>query len=68
MSGQAIVPDAGTEPVPAKWRAVHAAAPGLAATMLDYVAQIAVSLRPATARAVETDLRLFAGFLVDHDP
>ena len=36
--------------------------------MLAYVAQIEVSLRPSTARAVDTDLRIFAGFLVDHDP
>jgi integrase len=56
------------EDVPVKWRAVHAAAPRLAATMLAYVAQIEVSLRPSTARAVDTDLRIFARFLVDHDP
>jgi integrase len=36
--------------------------------MLRYLDQITVSLRPATVRAVGTDLRIFAGFLVDHDP
>ncbi len=51
-----------------RWRAIHAAAPQVAATMLAYVAQMAVSMRPSTARAIETDLRMLAGFLIDHDP
>ena len=54
--------------VPAKWQAVHAAAPQLAATMVAYVAQMTVSMRPSTVRAIETDLRMLAGFLIDHDP
>ena len=54
--------------VPERWVAINAAAPQLAATMLAYLDQIAVSQRPATVHAVETDLRIFAGFLVDHDP
>jgi len=53
--------------VPPKWQPIHAVAP-LAATMLAYLDQVAVSLRPQTVRAVETDLRIFACFVVDHDP
>ncbi len=33
-----------------------------------YVSQLGVSMRPSTAKAVETDLRIFARFLIDHDP
>ena len=40
----------------------------LAVTMLRYLEQIAVSLRPLTVNAVEIDLRIFARFLIDHDP
>jgi hypothetical protein len=40
--------------------------PLLAATMLAYLAQITVS-RPSTVRATEADLRILAGFLIDHD-
>jgi integrase len=54
--------------VPVAWRAIHVAAPQLAATMRAYVAQMTVSMRPSTVRAIETDLRMLAGFLVDHDP
>ena len=36
--------------------------------MLAYLDQVAVSLRPQTVRAVEIDLRIFACFVVDHDP
>jgi hypothetical protein len=43
--------------VPPAWVPIFAAAPQLAATMLAYLDQIAVSLRPATVYAVETDLR-----------
>ncbi len=54
--------------VPAKWEPIHRSAPQLAATMLAYLDQVAVSLRPQTVRAVETDLRIFAGFVLVHDP
>jgi site-specific recombinase XerD len=54
--------------VPDTWQRIDAAAPQLAATMLAYVDQIAVSLRPNTVHAVEIDLRVFARFLIDHDP
>ncbi len=54
--------------VPAPWAPIHAAAAQLAITMVAYVAQICVSMRPSTARAIDTDLRIFAGFLIEHDP
>jgi integrase len=57
-----------TVEVPAKWRAIHRAAPTLAVTMLRYLEQVGVSLRPSTVHAVEVDLRAFAGFVVAHDP
>ena len=40
----------------------------LAATMLAYLAQVTVSIRPSHGPATEADLRIFAGFLIDHDP
>jgi len=54
--------------VPQAWMQIAAVAPQQATTMVAYVAQIGVSMRPTTARAVETDLRIFAGFLLDQDP
>jgi len=60
--------EAGPSVVPAKWRPVHADAPQLAVTMLAYLDQVAVSLRPLTVKALEVDLRVFAGFVVGHDP
>ncbi len=58
----------GAVEVPVAWEVIHVAAPQLVATMLAYVDQVAVSLRPSTVKAVGTDLRIFAGFVVDHDP
>lgn len=58
----------GPSDVPKKWVAIDAAAPLLADTMLAYLAQIEVSMRPSTVRSTETDLRIFAQFLIDHDP
>ena len=58
----------GQSEVPAKWAAINAATPLLAVTMLAYLAQITVSMRPATVRATEADLRILAGFLIEHDP
>jgi integrase len=54
--------------IPERWVAINTAAPQLAETMLAYLDQITVSHRPNTVHAVEIDLRLFAGFLIDHDP
>jgi integrase/recombinase XerC len=54
--------------IPERWVAINTAAPQLAETMLAYLDQITVSQRPNTVHAVEIDLRLFAGFLIGHDP
>lgn len=54
--------------VPPKWLDIDDAAPTLVVTMLRYLDQISVSLRPATVNAVEIDLRIFARFLIGHDP
>jgi integrase len=54
--------------IPERWVAINTAAPQLAETMLAYLDQITVSQRPNTVHAVEIDLRLFAGFLIEHDP
>ena len=40
----------------------------LAATCRAYLDQIAVSMRPATVANADVALRLFAGWLIDHDP
>ena len=54
--------------VPERWIGIHRAAPQLATTMLAYLDQITVSMRPSTVTATSTDLRMFASFLLDHDP
>ena len=58
----------GPSGVPPKWVQIDAAAPVLAATMLAYLDQLAVSMQPSTVRAAEGDLRTFAEFLIRHDP
>ena len=52
--------------VPSSWD--DEAVPQVAATMLAYLAQGTVSFRPSTVSATATDLRIFAGFLIGHDP
>ena len=52
---------------PTRWEAVLVRAPRLGATMLAYLDQLAVSQRPGTIQSTDTALRLFAGFVVDHD-
>ncbi len=52
----------------ARWEPVTARAPRLGATMLTYLDQLAVSQRPGTIQSTDTALRLFAGFVLDHDP
>ena len=54
--------------VPSNWEQINTTVPQLAITMLAYLAQVTVSFRPATVTATATDLRIFAGFLIDHDP
>jgi len=50
------------------WAQVMQRSPGLAATMVRYVEQVALSLEASSIVAVDVSLRLFAGFLVDTDP
>ena len=48
------------------WPEITATAPTLTATMLRYLDQLSVSLRPASVTAAESTLRQFAGWLVAH--
>ena len=54
--------------IPHGWVAIHATVPQLANTMLTYVDQVKVSLRPTSVAGVNLDLKIFAGFLIGHDP
>ncbi len=56
------------QPRDQRWARIAADAPLLAATCHDYLAQISVTARPSTVRAVDTTLRIFADWLIDHDP
>ncbi len=67
MTALAAGAEFGSSDVPEKWVSIDAAAPALAATMLAYLDQIAVSMRPNSVRSTEADLRIFAGFLIRHD-
>lgn len=42
--------------------------PRMRATMQDYLAQVATTLRPGRVKNIEGTLREFAGFVVEHDP
>jgi len=50
------------------WPAISEVAPVLAATMLRYLDQLALSLRPASVTRAETMLRHFAGYLTSNHP
>ena len=50
------------------WPAIAQDAPVLAVTMLRYLDQIGLSLRPASVKRAETMLRCFAGYLVANHP
>ena len=56
------------EPVDQRWARITAHAPVLAATCRHYLDQIAVSVRPNTVNSADIALRLFASWLIDHDP
>ena len=58
------------EPQPAdeRWARIATHAPVLAATARDYLDQISVTARPGTATSADIALRLFASWLIDHDP
>jgi hypothetical protein len=50
------------------WRQIAETAPTLAATMVRYLDQIGLSLRPASVRSADGILRGFAGYLTVHHP
>jgi len=50
------------------WKEIEAQAPKLAATMTEYLAQIAVSSRPGTVESADLSLRVFAGHVIETDP
>jgi integrase len=50
------------------WPDIAEVAPVLAATMLRYLDQLALSLRPASVKRAETMLRHFAGYLTSNHP
>lgn len=50
------------------WHDIAEAAPQLAATMVRYLDQIGLSLRPASVRSADGILRGFAGYLTVHHP
>ena len=56
------------EPAEDRWGRIAGHAPVLASTCQDYVAQITVTARPSTAKAVDSCLRIFSDWLIDHDP
>ncbi len=64
------VPHGRGKPRPRKfdWPQIAAASPVLAATMLRYLDQIALSLRPSSVVAANGMLRQFAGFLTTEFP
>jgi integrase len=48
------------------WVVLAGSAPILIATMRRYLAQLALSLRPGSVALIDTTLRTFAGYLVEH--
>jgi hypothetical protein len=50
------------------WHQIAETAPTLAATMIRYLDQIGLSLRPASVRSADGILRGFAGYLTIHHP
>ncbi|HZT66872.1 MAG TPA: tyrosine-type recombinase/integrase [Acidimicrobiales bacterium] len=55
-------------PLGTAWDPILTARPGLAATAARYLAQIEVSLRPATVAKADEVLSRFCGHVVDHHP
>ena len=56
------------QPLEFDWPHIAETAPVLAATMLRYLDQLALSLRPASVTRAETMLRFFAGYLTNNHP
>jgi len=56
------------EPVDERWARIADHAPILAATARGYIDQISVTARPGTITSADVALRLFASWIIDHDP
>ena len=70
---EAVAVDAGSSSrgVPQKlftWEEIFLRAPQMAASMVRYLDQLRVSARPATLRAYDDALRMFAGHITSADP
>ncbi len=50
------------------WETLTVEVPVLAATMRRYLGQLAVSLRPSSVECIDTTMRMFGQFIVEHDP
>jgi integrase len=50
------------------WPELSASAPVLTSTMIRYIDQLALSLRPSTVSTIDGILRRFAGYLTTHHP
>lgn len=57
------VPDRGR---PGHWEQLNHRAPQLIATMRRYLAQIGISMRPASVKLIDTTLRQLADYLIEH--
>lgn len=68
--GRGPAPARRTSHVPRQfdWPSLNERTPVLTGTMRRYLDQLAVSLRPGSVAAIDTTMRLFAGFVADHDP
>ncbi|MGZ6869491.1 MAG: tyrosine-type recombinase/integrase [Frankiaceae bacterium] len=51
-----------------RWEPLRVTVPDLAATMLRYLDQLRLSLRPSSVALIDTSLRTFAGYLADQHP
>ena len=58
-------PAGGRRPQPT-WESLAERTPVLAATMRRYLAQLVLSLRPGSVRLIDTTLRTFGAYVVDH--
>jgi site-specific recombinase XerD len=56
------------EPVDERWAHIAGHAPVLAATARGYIDQISVTAAAGTVTSVDVALRLFASWIIDHDP
>jgi len=52
----------------ADWTRITERAPEMAATFTNYLDQMSVRLRPNSIAGMDSSLRIFAGYLIDHHP